>query len=60
MTVKNEKLSKTLSKNQMKLKMAAKIKEHKQDGDHEITSNEQTLDKSKEALVGQKRINRKI
>ena len=40
MTVKNEKLSKTLSKNQMKLKMAAKIKEHKLDGDHEVTSNE--------------------
>ena len=52
---KNEKLSKTLSKNQMKLKMAAKIKDHKQDAsDQEISAYDQRLDKSKENLFGQK------
>ena len=50
---KNEKLSKTLSKNQMKLKMAAMIKEHKLDqSDQDINSLEHnTFDKSKENLI---------
>ena len=53
MMIKNEKLSKTLSKNQMKLKMAAKIKEHKPDSsDQDVNSLDQLQDKSREILVG--------
>ena len=59
---KNEKLSKTLSKNQMKLKMAAMIKEHKLDqSDQDINSLEHnTFDKSKENLISNQNKKKKI